>query len=85
LATAGSLRLQPLPNDRGTAVRLNVKFDPPGGKMATALARWLGTDVERDLTEGLRRMKQVLETGEIARSEPQPHGSCDHSILSRRS
>jgi uncharacterized membrane protein len=82
LDTAGSLRLQPLSHDRGTSVRLTLKYDPPGGIAADALASWIGTDVENELAESLRRMKRLLETGEIAIASPQPRSSC--SALQRK-
>jgi uncharacterized membrane protein len=74
--TAGSLRITELPHDRGTAARLVMKYDPPGGTLAASIASWLGTDVEEELIEGLRRMKQILETGEVATVTGQPRGSC---------
>jgi uncharacterized membrane protein len=66
LSTAGSLRLEPLPLQQGTAVRLNLKYDPPGGQAGDAVARWLGTDVEQELRNALERMKLLLETSERA-------------------
>jgi len=74
--TAGSLHLRPLGYDRGTAVRLNMKYDPPGGRLGAAFSDWMGVDAERDLFEGLRRMKRLLEAGEIATTDDQPRGTC---------
>jgi len=76
VATAGSLHLKALSHDRGTAVRLVMTYDPPGGRLAATLASWLGTDVEGEIFEGLRRMKQILEAGEISTIENQPIGNC---------
>jgi len=76
LATAGSLRITELPHGRGTAARLVMNYYPPCGKLVVPLASWLGTDVKQELIEGLRRMKRILETGEVATTEGQVAGSC---------
>jgi uncharacterized membrane protein len=76
LDTAGSMHFQSLPHDRGTAVRLELKYDPPAGVFGAHVADWLGQDVEEELFEGLRRMKRLLETGETPRTEGQPQGHC---------
>jgi len=74
--TAGSLHLKRLPADRGTAVRLNMTYDPPGGNVTATLAGWLGTDVESELHEALRRIKSELEAGELPTTENQSRGAC---------
>jgi hypothetical protein len=42
-----------------------------GQKVAAAV----GTDPQRQLDDALRRFKQVLETGEVIRSEGSPEGT----------
>ncbi len=74
VATAGSIRFKELENDRGTAVTVSLKYDPPGGKVATALAWLLGRDAEQEIEEDLRRFKSKMETGEIPTTEGQPSG-----------
>lgn len=39
--TAGSVHFLPAPGDRGTEVRVNLKYDPPAGKAGAALAKSL--------------------------------------------
>jgi hypothetical protein len=43
----------------------------PVGKIVGAVT---GTDPERELSDAMRRFKQLLETGEVIRSEGSPEG-----------
>lgn len=72
--TAGSVRFEPAAGDRGTVVRVSLKYDPPGGKMTAKLADLFQSGLDRRLTEDLRRFKQVMETGETPTTAGQPHG-----------
>jgi uncharacterized membrane protein len=82
--TTGSLRLEKLTHDRGTAVRLVLAYQPPGGRLTATLSRWFGANVESELFEGLRRMKQILEAGEIPTVDHQPQGRCVRQTTPRR-
>lgn len=66
VSTAGSVRFESAPNGRGTIVRVSMKYDPPAGKVGALVADFLGSGLERQLDESLRRFKQVMETGESA-------------------
>jgi uncharacterized membrane protein len=70
---AGAIRLREEPG-RGTVVTAEVKYDPPGGKLTDALADLFDEGIDGLLTQDLRRFKQLMEAGEIARSQPQPSG-----------
>ncbi len=76
LATAGSFRLQKAPGGRGTVLRLSLKYDPPGGKVAATIASFLGQGLESDVRDDLRKFKQLMEAGEIATTSGQPSGQC---------
>ena len=65
VASAGSVRFEPVPGGRGTEVRVVLEVLPPGGRLATAAASLLGEDPEREVREALRRLKQLAEAGEI--------------------
>lgn len=52
-----------------TEVSVSFAIDPPGGRVATALAALLGADPEEMVFEDLQRFKQIMETGEIARPD----------------
>ena len=58
----------PAPGDRGTEVRVVLPDAPE-------VAAVMGVDAQRDLDDALRRFKQLLETGEIVRSDGSPTGT----------
>ena len=64
----------PAPGDRGTEVR--VTLGPAAGRgVGEKLAAVVGTDSRRRLEDALRRFKQILETGEVLRSDASPEGT----------
>ncbi len=71
---AGAARFRPAPGGRGTEVRLDVEYVPPGAPLGRAVARLLGSAAEYVVEEDLRRLKQLLETGETATTRGQPQG-----------
>lgn len=70
----GSVEFVPAPGDRGTEVHVSIDYGMPGGKLGEAVARYFGEDPHQQLDDDLRRLKQILETGEIVRSEGPPGG-----------
>ncbi|TQS28416.1 SRPBCC family protein [Microbispora sp. KK1-11] len=72
---SGTVRFGDAPGGRGTEVRVHLRYDPPGGRAGLALARLLGEHPEQQVRDDLRRFKQVLETGEVVRSEGSPEGT----------
>jgi len=65
----GTVRFVPAPGDRGTEVHVDLVYLPPAGPVGVAIAKILGEEPEQTVSEDLRRLKQVLETGSIVRSE----------------
>jgi uncharacterized membrane protein len=61
----GSVHFRPAPTGRGTEVRVVLKYNPPAGKAGAVIAKMFGKDPEGMIREGLRRFKQLMETGEI--------------------
>lgn len=72
--TAGSVHFRELPHGRGTEVRVELKYDPPGGKVGTFLAKLFGKAPDQEIRADLRRFKELLEAGEIPSTKGQPHG-----------
>ncbi|MET8053023.1 SRPBCC family protein [Streptosporangium sp. NPDC005286] len=72
---SGSVRFTDAPGGRGTEVRVNLRYAPPGGKVGAAFARLLGEHPEQQVRDDLRRFKQVMETGEVVRSEGSLEGA----------
>lgn len=59
--TAGSVHFEP--TAVGTRVRVNLKYNPPGGKLGASLASFLGQGLEQKLAEDLDRFKRAMEGG----------------------
>ena len=72
--TAGSVRFVRAPANRGTIVRVNLEYSPPGKALGSTLASLLGEAPEKQVPSDLRRFKQLMELGDIIRTEGQPAG-----------
>src|SRR5262249_30590570 len=72
VATAGSVHFEPAPGGRGTQVRIEMKYDPPAGKVGTLIAKLFGESPDRQIQDDLRRFKQLMEAGEIPTVEGHP-------------
>lgn len=70
----GSVDLRPAPGGRGTEVRVHLTYSVPGGRVGRGFARLLGEEPHQQVEDDLRRFKQVLETGEVVRSDGSPEG-----------
>ncbi len=70
----GEVRFVPAPDGRGTEVHVRVRYRLPGGRPAAAAARYFGEEPHQQLDDDLRRFKQIVETGEVVRSEGAPGG-----------
>lgn len=75
--TTGSISFNIPSSGAGTDVVVNLKYNPPGGKLAARVAHWAGQGLEGQLQEDLRNFKQLMEAGEIPtnaiRREDRPH------------
>ncbi|HEV2914790.1 MAG TPA: SRPBCC family protein [Pyrinomonadaceae bacterium] len=71
---AGSVRFEPSTGERGTTVRVTLRYDPPGGALGAAVAKLFGENPEQQIEEDLRRFKQVMEAGEVPTTEGQTSG-----------
>jgi uncharacterized membrane protein len=74
VVSAGSVHFEPGPVGRGTVVRVKLQYDPPGGRLGAAFAWAFGDAPSQVIREGLRRFKQLMETGEIPTTDGQPRG-----------
>jgi uncharacterized membrane protein len=71
-ASAGEVIFEPAPGDKGTMVTVLESFE-----LGTLTRLWetiTGRDPRQSVIENLRHFKAFAETGEIPRTEPQPHG-----------
>lgn len=76
---SGTVHFAPAPGDRGTEVRVTLHYDVPGGAVGRAIARMLGEEPVQQVRDDLRRFKQVVETGDIVRSDGLPGGTLARS------
>ncbi|MEU8244073.1 SRPBCC family protein [Actinoplanes missouriensis] len=70
----GSVRFSPAPDGVSTEVHVTLTYDIPGGAIGKAVAKYFGEEPHQQLDDDLRRLKQVLETGEVVRSDGAPWG-----------
>lgn len=81
---SGSVRFARAPGDRGTEVLVELTYEPPGGKLGNAVAGLLGQEPRQQVTDDLRRFKQILETGEVMRSDGSPEGRRQGRVAKQR-
>ena len=74
VTNAGSVRFQAGPEGHGTFVRVTMNYNPPAGAFGSNLAKLLGAEPEHLIKEDLRRLKQIMEAGEIATIDGQTSG-----------
>ena len=74
ISNAGSVHFTPAAGNRGTEVKVHLRYEPPGGKVGAIISRMFGEDPEWQVQEDLRRLKMLIETGELATIEDQPSG-----------
>jgi uncharacterized membrane protein len=67
------VRFQLAPGGRATEIHVEIQYYPPGGKVGQGVAQLFGADPAREVREDLRRLKQVMETGEVMRSDASVH------------
>lgn len=71
---SGSVWFEPATGGRGTLVRVELNYRPPAGRLGATIAKFLGEEPELQVDDDLRRLKQLMETGEIITTEGQPAG-----------
>lgn len=72
----GTVTFADAPGDRGTELHVALQYDPPGFSSSGAVvAKMFGEEPSQQLTDDLRRFKQVMETGEVVLSEGSPQGA----------
>lgn len=71
---SGEVLFVPAPGGRGTEVHVTLRYDAPGGPLGRAVAKYFGEEPSQQLDDDLRRFKQVIETGEVVRSDGAPWG-----------
>jgi uncharacterized membrane protein len=70
---SGSVQFERAPGGRGTLVRVELRYTPPGGVVSATLAKLFGEEPGQQVDDDLRAFKQVLETGEVVKSDASIH------------
>ncbi|MGI9055750.1 MAG: SRPBCC family protein [Pyrinomonadaceae bacterium] len=60
--------------DRGTVVKVTIRYEPPAGKLGALASYFLTEEPETQIAEDLRRFKSLMETGLVMQVEGQPSG-----------
>jgi uncharacterized membrane protein len=60
---AGSVHFIPI--GQSTEVRVVLSYDPPAGRIGATVAKLLGEEPGQQVEDDLRRLKQVMEAGEV--------------------
>jgi hypothetical protein len=72
------------PGDRGTEIHVALEREASGGKLGEAVQKLVGSEPLAKVKDDLRRFKQRVETGVIARSEATPEGELAEHKLKQR-
>jgi uncharacterized membrane protein len=70
---SGEVRFVEASGGRGTEVHVELRYDPPAGKLGALVAKLFGEEPGQQVAGDLRRLKQVLETGEVVHSDASIH------------
>lgn len=73
LSGRGSVEFRPAPGGRGTEVHADMQFDPPGGSIGAKAVRLFRDVPGVKLENNLNLLKQILETGEVVKSDASIH------------
>lgn len=72
--SAGSVHFRDGAGDRGAVVHVKLQYAPPGGRAGSWVAWALGEEPGQQIHDDLRRLKQLLEAGEVPTIKGQPRG-----------
>jgi uncharacterized membrane protein len=70
----GAVEFTPATGGRGTIVKVTMRYDPPAGRLGKVIASLFREEPSQQIADDLRRLKQLMETGEISTTEGQPTG-----------
>jgi uncharacterized membrane protein len=70
----GQVWFRPAPDGLSTEIRVLMIYDIPIGELGRKVATMFGEEPAQQLDDDLRRFKQVMETGEVVRSDGAPWG-----------
>lgn len=81
---AGSVRFDAAPGDEGTEVTVALEYDPPAGALGKLAAKLTGEDAGLQVYIALKRLKALMEAGEIPTTEGQSVGEPQASAKGKK-
>jgi uncharacterized membrane protein len=66
---SGTVHFVPAAGNRGTVVKVDIAYNPPGGVIGAAVAKLFGEEPGAQALESLRCLKQLMEAGEVVISD----------------
>ena len=82
--TGAAVTFREAPGDRGTEIHVDLSSGTSRGRVGAAVERLRGSAPLAKAKDDLRHFKQLVETGEIARSEGSPQGERAERKLKQR-
>jgi uncharacterized membrane protein len=79
---SGTVHFAETPDATGTEIRVVLHYDVPGGAVGRAVARLWGQEPSQQVRDDLRRLKAIMETGDVVRSDALPDGADSSRIMS---
>jgi hypothetical protein len=83
-AKSFEVRFEPAPGGRGTEIHVHFQYSPPLGAVGAMVDKVRGDDPATMAKYDLRRFKQIVETGEVLRSDGTPEGQELPRMLKQR-
>ena len=68
----GIVRFEDAVGGRGTVVRVELSYQPPLGALGAAFAKLFGEEPKGQIADDLRRLRALLEAGEVPTTNGQP-------------
>jgi len=79
-----SVTFREAPGDRGTEIIVDLEGSVRGGVLGEVVQKLAGSEPLAKVKDDLRRFKQYVETGELARSDGAPQGELVEGKLKQR-
>jgi uncharacterized membrane protein len=68
VTVAGSVNFDSVRDGSSTQVTVRLQYAPPAGRVGSLISMLAGREPSQTIREDLRRLKQILETGEVAQA-----------------
>ena len=81
---AGSVSFRDAAGGRGTEVRVELQYDPPGGAAGALFAKLFGGEPSQQIHNDLNRLKTRLEAGVIPSTAGQPTGASQNELVEEK-